>query len=284
MNKKNVRTGVVAAVLLVGLLIGASFALAQDSEEPPQASNAATVESIAEDFESDVAPLVDEIKEKALTAVEEAEESGALTQEEAEAARDHVEGYHLPEGFPFAPRFPWFNMEGFEPECFGFGSGDEDKPEECPDFDLPKDFPFHGHGFGFGPIPEDFDFEEKWENLSEEIEGFVDGLDFDLEQLQELLESGMSPEEALEEMDIDLETILSGARDGVVDKIDELVAEGTISAEEAERIKEQIEGIDFSADFPFGLQGLDFDDFDGFGPHGHGFFDDHHDEEGSDGD
>lgn len=284
MNKKNVRTGVVVAVLLTGLLVGASFALAQDADDPPAAPVAAeeSLEGITEEFEQDVAPLVDEIRERALAAIDDAVSADSLTQEQGEAAKERVEGYRLPEGFPFAPhhRFPWFDIEGFDAECFGFGTEGTEKPEDCPEF--PMEFPFGDDGFRFGPMPDDF--EEKWGHLSEELEGFIDGLDFDFEQLQELVESGLSPDEALAEMDVDLEEVLSGARDDAIDKIDELVADGTIPEDKADMIKEKLEGIDFSSGVPFGLQHFDFEmhDFDGFGPDGPGFFGDHHSDEDPD--
>lgn len=285
MNKKNLRTSIVVAVLLAGLLVGASFALAQDSEEAPATDEVeATLDEILEDFETDIAPLVDEIQERALTAIDDAVASGALTEEQGEAAREHVEGYRMPEGFPLLPhhRLPWLDLDGFDPGCFGFGAEAEEKPDDCPE--LPEAFPFGGRGFEFGPMPHGFEFEDKWEHFGDEIEGFLDGLDFDIEQLEESLESGLSLEESLDEMGIDLETVLSGARADALEKIDDLVADGTIPEDKAERIKDKLEGIDFSSGFPFGFDHFEFDSdaFDEFWSHGQGFFDHHADEEPGD--
>ena len=278
---KNLRTGIIVALVLAALIVGATFALAQSDDDPaPSSSTAATsLEGIAEDFEAEVAPLLDEIKDKALEAIDEAVAAGALTEEQAEASRDRVDGYRLPEGFPFRSghRLPWFELEGLDPECFGFGLDEADKPEDCAE--LPHHFPFGDHEFRFGPMPDEFDL-EKLERFGDEIEEFVEGLDFDFEQLEDHLSSGMNPEEALEEMGLDLETVLSEVRDEALEKLDDLVADGMISEEQAAMLREKLEGIDLSSGFPFGLHhfDLDMDGFDKWGPHGH-----HYEEEDSEG-
>ncbi len=275
MNKKRTRTAVVVAVLLAGLLVGASFALAQDGDESVSADDVdATFQEMAEGLEAEVAPLMGEIKEMALDTIDDAVASGYVTEEQAEAFRQRVDGFRLPQGFPFHHKhdLPLLDLEGFDPQCFGFGPDSDERPEDCPEF--PSEFPFGDFRFGFGPMSGDMD--EKWEHLGEELESFVDGLDFDFEQLEELLESGSSLDEALTEMDVDVESLLAGARDDVIAKVDELVADGTISEDKADMIKEMLEGIDFSAGFPFDLE--DFD-FDGFGSHEH--FGGHHGDEDS---
>jgi polyhydroxyalkanoate synthesis regulator phasin len=269
---KNLRTPIIGALAAVGLLVGATFALAQSNEDPAPAADTSTtsLEEIAEDLEAEVAPLLDEIKAKTLEAIDDAVAAGALTEDQADVAREGVEGYGLPEGFPFrlGHRLPWFEFDGFEPGCFGSGPDAAVEPEDCPE--LPEGFPFQGPEFRFGPMPEHFDL-EKLERFGADIEEFIEDLDFDFEQLEELLESGMSPEEALEEMGLELEAVLSEAREAALEKIDELVADGTISEEKAAMFREMLEGIDVSAGFPFGLNHFDFDpgDFGGWGPHGH---------------
>ena len=116
MNTNRFRTSFAAAVggavLIAGLLVGASFALAQDVEEPEIAEDGENGDSltrvfglvedllsdetdpveggaaddlaaIAEQFHDDIAPLLDEIRERANAAIDEAVESGALTDEQA---------------------------------------------------------------------------------------------------------------------------------------------------------------------------------------------------------
>jgi hypothetical protein len=248
---KNLRTGIMVAMVLAGLLIGATFALAQDNDDPaPDTDAEALLDEIAEDLEGEVSPLLEEIRQKAVAAIDDAVASGALTEEQAEAAKDRVERFGLPEGFPFRfnHHFPRFNLEGFDPACFGFGPEGADKPADCPD--IPKEFPFDDHEFRSGRAPDGFDLEETWGRFGGELKGLVDGLNFDFDEFQQLLETGLNPEEALEEMDVDLETVLTDAREMALDRIDEFVADGNLSEETAEMIREKLKSIDFSSGFP----------------------------------
>ena len=266
---KNLRTGIMVAAVLAGLLIGATFAIAQDTDPAPDTDSGALLEEIADDLEVEVAPLLDEIKQKAAAAIDDAVDSDTLTEEEAEAAKERLERFDLPEGFPFRPyhQFPRFDIEGFDSACLDFGAEGEDRPDDC--LEIPERFPFDIHEFRFGPLPEGLDLEESWERFGGQFKTLVDDLDFDIDEFRELRESGLSPEEALEEMGIDIETVLEDARKVALDAIEELVADGTLSEETAEVIREKLEGIDFSSGFPFAPHHFDFDfgDFGEFSPH-----------------
>ncbi|MDJ0924376.1 MAG: hypothetical protein QNJ77_07435 [Acidimicrobiia bacterium] len=332
MSIKSLRTTVAAAmggaVLVAGLLVGASLAFAQDVEDSDGADDTAVTDSldrvngllerlmadpdtlgegelgeIIADLQADIEPLVEEIREKALDAVDSAVDAGILSEDEAAAVKERIEAFELPGSFPFGHRGPLFRFGPGEFDgdfdCFRFRIGPDgvESSEDCPDLELPEGFPFGDHDFRFGPLPDDFEFDgEKFRLFGDELRGFIEEFDFDFEGLQELLESGLTLEEALEEMGVDLEQTLDRARDDALARIDDLVADGTLSEEQAERIKEMLEGIDFSGGFPFGLrhfefdfddfdperffpEGFDLDDlrfeFDGFGPHGPRFFGDH---------
>ena len=311
MNKKRLRTSIAAAMggalLLAGLLVGASLALAQESDEPEvteedtngdslnrafgyvqdlldeetesAAGEAAEEElaRIAEQLQDDLAPLIDQIRELAYTAIDEAAESGALTEEQAERARDRVEGFAVPEAFPFLKRGFRFVMPP-DFECFGFHFDPDglESSEDCPEFELPEGFPFGTDGFEFGPLPDDFEFRfGPLERFGERIEDFVEGLDIDLDELRELMESGMTLDEALQELGTDLESLAADAREQAMAQIDQMVEEGDLTEEQATRIKELLESIDLG-NFPFGLHRFDIDlgegpGFGGWGQ-GHGFF------------
>jgi polyhydroxyalkanoate synthesis regulator phasin len=231
-----------------------------ESGEDPAADD---LSAIAEQFQDDVAPLIEEIKELANAAIDAAVDSGALSEELAERARDRVERFALPEGFPFLGR--GFRL-GTPPdfECFPFRFGPEgfDSSEDCPDFELPErfelpegfelpeDLPFgpNGFEFRFGPL----------ERFGEHLDEFVEGLDIDLDELRKLLESGMSLDEALQELGTDLESLLAEAREQALVEIDELVADGELSEEQADRIKELVESIQLET-IPFGLHRFDLE-------------------------
>lgn len=302
MNMKRLRTSIAAAMgaalLLAGLLVGASLALAQESDEPevteedangdsltrmfglvedmledetaPEEAAEADLARIAEELRDDLVPLVDQMKDRVNAAIDEAVDSGAITEEQAERARDRVEAFSLPERFPLLERGFWPG-----PDKFGFGSMPDwlKLPE---DFELPEGFPFGPDGLDFGSLPEDFEFRfGPFDRFGGHLEDFVEDLDVDVDELRELLESGMSLDEALEELGTDLESLLADARQQALAKIDQLVEDGDLTEEQADRIKEMLEGIDLTGPFPFGLHRLDMD-FGEF-PHfdrwhrGHGF-------------
>ncbi|MDJ0952420.1 MAG: hypothetical protein QNJ81_01950 [Acidimicrobiia bacterium] len=260
MTIKSLRTGIAAAlggaVLLAGLLVGASIALADDTEGAgvdeknvencrghfhgltediadelgipledikTQLRDGATLQEVADDLGVDLEQAISSVKDRILEELDERVAAGDISEERADAIRERVEDFELGE------------------------------------FPGPRGFAGFGHGFG-------------------DMLGFHD-LDIDPSELREKLESGLSLDEALEEMGVDLEATLQDARDAVLERIDELVADGVITQERADLIKEMIESFDASAGFPFGARGFNFDferfeDFD-FGefqePHRRGF-------------
>lgn len=282
MNKNTLRTGVAAAmggaVLVAGLLVGVSFAVADEGDEPEatvedksadrcrghlrglvgeiadelgvdldeiksQLRDGATLEDLVDDLDIDLDGVVESAKDRVLAELEERVSAGDLSEERADGIRERIESFDLDE-LP-SPR------EGLERLRRGFG-------------DM--------RGFGH------FDFD--WE--------------IDPGELREKLESGLSLDEALGDLGVDLEEMLEDARAAAVDRIDDLVEEGVISQERADQLKEMITSFEMGEGFPFGPHGFHFD-FDGFdfdferfrGPHGHhrgfGFFGDRNDDANAEG-
>ena len=255
MNTKTLRTTVAAAmggaVLMAGLLVGASFAFADEADEPEvtvddksadrcrghfqglfgdiaeqldidldeiksQLRDGVTLDELAEDLDVDLDAALEAVKGRILAELDERVAEGDLSEERADDIRERIEDFDLDE-LPPLPR-------GLE--RFGHRSGD-----------MP----------GFGHF--DFDFD----------------LDFDLSELREKLESGMPLDEALGELGVDVEEMLEDARSAALERIDDLVADGVISQERADQLKEMIEGFDPGEGFPFGPRGFNFDfDFEGF--------------------
>ena len=269
MEMKHLRTSLAAAMggalLIAGLLLGTSLAIAEESDEPEVTEDGTSGDSltrvfgfvqdliepepgqdvaddlarIAEELEDDLGPLLDQIRELANAAIDEAVEFGALTEEQAERARDRVEGFALPGRFPFLER-------GFRLCPEGLEFGPMPKWFELPkDFELPENFPFGPDGPDFGPLPEGFHFHfGPLERFGEDLEGLIEDLDIELDELRELLESGMSLDDALQELGTDLESLLADAREQALARIDELVEEGDLTEEQADRIEEMLEGLD----------------------------------------
>ncbi len=276
MNTKTLRTTIAAAmggaVLMAGLLVGASLAFADEADEPEvavedksadrcrghfhglfgelteelgidleeikdQLRNGATLDELVEGLDVDLDAALEAVKDRILAEIDERVAEGDLSEERADDIRERIESFDLDE-LPPLPR-------GFE--RFGNRFGDM-------------------RGFG------GFDFD----------------LDFDLRELRERLESGLSLDEALGDLGVDLEEMLEDARSAAIEQIDDLVADGVITQERADALKERIESFDLGEGFPFGHGGFhfefDFEEFDGFdferfrGPHGHdrgfGFFGD----------
>ena len=99
-------------------------------------------------------------------------------------------------------------------------------------------------------------------------------LDFDIDfgELRDRIESGMSLEEALEDLGVDVEATLAEARAAALEKIDELVADGVLTKERAAQLEEMIEGFSFEDGFRVG-RGSHFG-FDGERPDGGALRDD----------
>lgn len=292
MNAKRLRTSVAAAmggaVLLAGLLVGASFALAQETEEPEiavegdtltrgfhlfregarmlgggleriaeelgttpdelwaQLGEGATLEDIATAAGVDLDAILEQVHQEALAEIDQQVEDGNLTQEQADSIKERIESHNPGDGFMSGLRGPR-----------GFRGGP------------PEDFDGEGRLFGGMRGPGGFG-------------GFFGDLDLgvDLAELGDLLKSGMTLDEALDSLGVDLDALVADATELALAHIDELVAEGKMTQDQADQIKERIEGIDLTDGFPFGLRGLNFDcdlDMDGFGSHhgnGFGFFGD----------
>ena len=101
-----------------------------------------------------------------------------------------------------------------------------------------------------------------------DIRGILGDLDIDLDGLRELIESGTGLEEALEGLGVDVDAMISEAIETATAHIDEMVAEGRISQERADEMKERLSDFELGDGFRFGSR-------DGErGPRGHGFFGD----------
>lgn len=310
MNTKSLRTSIAAAmggaVLVTGLLVGASFALAQDADEPEvteeteanidedsekkfglfsgrthmwggdiddllsdfgltmdelrnQIADGATLEEIAAEAGIDLAGVLGRLRADVLASIDDSVAAGDLTQQQGDAIKEKIESFDLEEGLQFRPRD-------------GFGI-------------MPKDMELDGRGFGF---------EGRGFGGLGDMGGLFGDLDIDLDELREQLESGASIDEALDAMGIDLEELAAEALEDSLAHLDEMVADGVVTQEQADSIRETLESIDLSEGLPFGIGGFrfggalpDFDfegfdfgefDFDGFGAphgpgHGFGFFD-----------
>ena len=271
MKIKHLRTGVAAAmggaVLLAGLIVGASIAFADDTSDADatvkekdcafpggfhglwddvigeldidldelrsQLREGATLEELAETAGIDLDAAIQDAKDALTDAIDEKVESGYLSEERADALKERIESFELEE-YRFGPRGD---------RGFGFGFGD-----------------MRGFGSPFG----DFDI--------------------DLSELHDLLESGMTLDEALPELGVDIDGAIEDARQQALDRIDSLVEDGVLSEQRAADLKEMIESFELGDGFPFGRGGFhfrfdyngegqefsyDFEDFPG--RHGRGF-------------
>ena len=246
MNVKRLRTSVAAAmggaVLMAGLLVGASFALAQETTEPEVTVEQNSPERGFHSFRDDARIMGGD-----LDAIDQLVEDGLLTQEQADAIKERLESFDPESRLPFGSRdLPLDRLEGLTDDRHPFDGMRE-----------------------FG-----------------DLGGFLDelGLDVDLAELGDLFRSGASLDELLDGMDLDLDVLVEDATAAALAHLDELVADGTMTQEQADHIKEMIESFDLSEGFPFGLRDMDFDfdfdmdhfDMDRFRGHGDdhfGFFD-----------
>ena len=249
MSKKTLRTGVAAAmggaVLLAGLIVGASIAFADDGSTSTddavpekecrfehlegllpfsgqledlaedlgldleaiqdQLRDGASLDEIAESQGIDLGSVIEDLKQTALDEIDARVDAGDITEERANAIRERIEAFELDE-------FPRFEFRGRMPGGF--------------------DFDGFGDGRGFGGFFGDFD------------------LDLDLSELRDQLESGVQLPDALEELGINTEDLLTDARTSALEHIDKMVEEGVITAERADEIREMIEGFDLDDGFP----------------------------------
>ncbi len=298
MNTRSLRMSIAAAmggaVLLAGLLVGASFALAQEDDQPEPTeteteesvdgdclehgfgflkdrthlwsgnlddvfaeldltmeelkdliADGATLEEIAAEAGIDLDAVLADLRADALASVDDAVAEGDLTEEQGDAIRERIESFNLEDGGLFGPR-----GFGFNPDRFGL-----------------DDLNFEGHRFGFGSFG-------GFGDLGDMLSGV------DIDALREQLESGATLDEILDAAGIDVEELATQAREEALAHLDQMVADGHISQERADSMKEMLEGIDFSDGLPFGFGGFrlgdglprfDMDGFEGRRGHGHGF-------------
>lgn len=289
--KKSVSAAVGGAVLVTGLLVGAAFALAQDADDPEFTEESAAERGAGDDH---ISPFVDraqlwddnlsgvlgEIREQALGTVDEAVADGKLTEEQGKAIKERIEILAFGEEFPFSARDFRFGGRG---EGFPFGSHDFfGTPPQGFEFDSdhfpfgfrPDGFDFGGDHLGFS-LPEDLDLRDF--DFMGELEEFAARLGTTVDQLREQFESGMTLGEILDDLGLDSATLAAEALEQAMARIDELVADGILSQERADTIKEMFERFKLGEGLPFGLRDFQFEfdfDIDGlrrFGDHGHGF-------------
>lgn len=280
MNTRSLRTGVAAAVggavLVAGLLVGASFALAQDSGEADTSDDTSGSVEFCDrahdrlhrwlgdlsDIAGDMGLSLDELRQEL--------RDGATLDELAEAAGVDLEAV-----------IAELRQEALAAIDEAAASGDLSEEqanrlkERIEAFDLGDGFPFGGRDFSLRG-GDGFSF--RGDHGSRLPGGFGDLLgDIDLDLLREQLEGGADLNEALENLGFDLEELANQAVEDAAARLDELVEAGRLTQERADAIKERLEILELGDGFPFGLRDLhprsfDFElDFEGFpGPHGHG--------------
>jgi uncharacterized protein YidB (DUF937 family) len=100
-------------------------------------------------------------------------------------------------------------------------------------------------------------------------------LNIDLNQLRQKLQSGESLQQALTEMGVDVDSVVAQLKQEALDKIDQAVADGTITQARADRLKQMVNSFELGDVLPFGHGfHFDFGGSGGFrfpGPHGSGF-------------
>jgi hypothetical protein len=219
MNVKSLRTGVAAAVggavLVGGLLLGASIATAQNSDSSQL--NDSTRTTVPEQSSDGGEGLMH--RDGCQFFQDLADRLGI----DLDQLQQQIEGgSNLQQLLKDA---------GIDPESlprrpgngpmsdFGNGSG-------------PGALPFLGHfGNWFGDL----------------------NLGIDLGGLRDRLESGMTLEEALTDMGVDVDSAVAQAKQAARDRIDQLLTDGRITSERADELKQMVDEFDLSQGFPFGL-------------------------------
>ncbi len=258
MNTKRLRTGVAAAmggaVLVTGLLVGSSLALADDTD---QADTTTQEESRAErdGFMKDrfhrmaggLADLADELG-LSLEDVREQLQDGKTLEEIAAGV-----GIDIDEVFTSLRESALAEVD----EHLAAG----DITQEQADAIKERIESFEPGERPFGPRPH---------RGMVDVRGFLGDLDIDLDGLGDLIASGMTMEEALESLGVDVEAMLSDIIETATAHIDELVNEGRITQEQADEMRERLEDFELGGGFPMGRRGFDSEGFRS--PRGHGFF------------
>ena len=288
MNTRSLRTGLAAAVggavLVTGLLLGASFAFAQDSGVSDATDEVTEDDQVTEDdraakpeCDRDRVHIgfgdLDEIAAEFGLSMDELKEMLADGSTLEEIAADA--------GVDLEEMVADLRTKALEKIDDAVAEGDLTEEQADRIKERIESFEF-GDGL-LGRRGFDFRGDRGFPFL-----GSIGGLleDVDLDALREELESGASLDEALEGLGVDVGQLLEEALETATAHLDDLVADGSLTQERADEIKERLESIDLTEGLPFGIRdfrlrdldmdGFDFD-FDGFRGHRHrgrgfGFF------------
>lgn len=261
MSVKGLRTGLAAAmgiaVLVAGLLVGATIARADSAAGTGQtaaddpADDRGTVhrgfcgglDEVATELGIDLNQLRQELRDGA-TLGELANEAGidlsAVLENAKQRLRDVVDE-KVAEG-----HLTQEQGDAIKESIDSFGLGDMST-------DGFRRGPRNGHGLMFLGRHRDL----------------LQGLDpdIDLSELRAELDSGLSLKDALTELGVDVDSLVDSARQSALQRIDQMVADGTITDERAAGLKQMIENFDFGDDFPL-ERGFGSHSFDGPGRHG----------------
>ncbi len=278
MSIKSLRTSGAAAmggaVLLAGLVVGASIALADDTNEPRVVTEGETLDECGRHLRENFHLLrgqLDEIVEELGLDLDQIREQIA----EGDTLAEIAEGA----GIDLDSLLNEARNKALEHIDDRVAAGDMTEEQADAIRERIEDFD-----------PNEFNFDFKSRAMPRLGGLFGDLLpDIDLSELRDKLESGVALDEALEELDVDVEGLLEQVRAAALSHIDELVTDGIITQERADELKEMIEDFELGEGLPFGPRGFHFEfdgdrfggfDFDGFrGPHRHGrgFFGDGND-------
>ena len=244
MKMKRLRTGLAAAtggaVLVTGLLAGASIAVAQETDTPEVTAESDStdrgfrtprdrarlgggLERIAEEFGTTVDELRTQLRD------------GATLEELAEAAGVDIDALH-----------EQMKQEALDAVDEKVAAGDltqeqGDAIKERIESREPGERAPRGERGPRSALPG--------------LGGLFGDLDIDRDALHELIEAGTSFDEALESLGVDVDALVAEATADALAHIDELVAEGQMTQERADEMKEKIESFDISEGLRFGPRG-----------------------------
>lgn len=255
MNAKSLRTGVAAAmggaVLMAGLLVGASLALADDTEQQDTTTEQARGEcdGFIKDRIHRMAGGLDDLAGELGISLEEIRDQlgeGATLEEIAEDL-----GVDLDAAFAKLRDASLAEID----ERVAAGELTQEQGDAIKD----RIESFEPGDRAFGP---------RLDRGMLNFRGFLGDLEFDRDELHDLLEAGMAMDEALEDLGVDVDTLVEEAIANANAHIDELVADGRISQEQADEMKERLESFEIGEGLRFGPRGNER------GQRGHGFFGD----------
>ena len=268
MKMKSLRTGVAAAmggaVLMAGLLVGASLALADETDEPdtPQEETRGELGGFMGDRFHKMAGGLEDL----------AAELGLPLEEIREQLHDGATLEEIAEGLGVDLDQVFTDLRASALAEIDQRVADGDLTEEQGDSIKERIESFEPGEGPFGTRPN---------RGMHAFRGFLGDLDIDLDSLRESIKSGMTLDDALEDLGLDVDALLSDAVENATAHIDELVAEGRITQERADEMKERLESFELGEGFPLGSRGFGDDGFRS--PRGHGFFDGPPDEANAEG-